>query len=234
MSPVYLSIDLDYWGAHQARGAPRFLDRVLALGAPTCIVRSHEQILPHTKRFRFDHLINIDFHNDIMSRWGQKMPNDGNWSCFIDKDCREVFEWRYPTRRQCLELGNGRCDVDPCGTGEDVMQSPHLAGWKAVLASQGLRKIPWKDIVGVGIATSTTWWNPTQAEKMSKILGGIVPVRPIPFGCNGDISFIWSAAFRGKVYLIENGEARWEKLTYAKGVPKCIGVSRTRSNISTK
>lgn len=151
---TYLSVDLDYWGSYQIlnkKNMCKYLDRIFRLECPVYIVNSHEEILQYLNKLKVKHLINIDFHADVVNNAGKFDFCDGTWANFYKykKDC--VFEWRYRSRKDFIQ---GRCDNIPKTKFVDIP-----TGYKALLSDVGLYHIDWSLIGEVCIATSPLYWN---------------------------------------------------------------------------
>ena len=150
---TYLSVDLDYWGFYKVlnkRNMSEYLDRIFRLTCPVHIVNSHEDILQYLNKVKAKHIINIDYHADIVNEDSGYDLCDGTWANYYKykKDC--VFEWRYRSKKDFIQ---GRCDNIPKTKFVDIP-----TGYKAVLSDVGLYHIDWSLIGEVCIATSPLYW----------------------------------------------------------------------------
>ena len=154
---VYLSIDLDYWRAERsAKAATRFFKKLFGeLDLPIMTALHHHHLIPHTNSFDVDTVINIDAHSDISDR-GEKMTLDeGNWVNFVEGRKRSTYVWRYP-RNSCLTHHSGYCHhgLNPFET--------DCTEWARVKKTRGLARIPWSNVVGVGVCLSPEWLDENQ------------------------------------------------------------------------
>ena len=152
---TYLSVDLDYWGRFSAQDLHDFIAKTLELRVPKCLVYSHEMMLDHINSFSFDRLINVDYHSDLC-RACQERVADYNWSTFVLKANRDLYEWRFPSYQSCVHQKDGLCDLEE----PDLFQHPERTNWRSLVLRQGLQDIPWEDVVAVGFCPSFEYWNP--------------------------------------------------------------------------
>lgn len=151
-----MSIDLDYWanedGIQDKEGFIRFYDKVKSLNLPIFYTEYHDGILEHLNDKKVDHIYQIDYHNDIISEPIYPLElEEGTWAAFYKYKKDAVFEWRYPSRKECFNEGWGLCDG-----GE---WHPKKTGYKKVLRREGLLGIKWNEVAYIGISLSPNWCN---------------------------------------------------------------------------
>jgi len=164
MRRIYLSIDLDYWRSHDDSVEPQvtqFFKRVLALKKTIAVAVYHHHLLEHINRCRrLTDVINVDYHSDIQDlNQDGTLPDDvgeGSWANFVEGRERMAFTWRYPLE-ECItptayDPGPGYCH----GSG-DPFTEPTCIDWRRVIKKQGIARLPWRDIVAVGVCLSPYW-----------------------------------------------------------------------------
>ena len=156
---TYLSIDLDYFIGLNKNDADKFrclnlVNKALELRVPTIVVDTHHGLTNHINKMGqvhdINHLINIDFHDDIVTD-GYGL-NEGSWVTFINWKDNGQYEWRYPNYDRCVKQFQGVCDCNV-----DIFKAPVVAGWGDCIRKQGTRGIDWADIKAVGICMSGFW-----------------------------------------------------------------------------
>jgi len=163
---TFLSIDLDYFGmtrfGYSKKGKHNnkkfitdFISKSLSLKVPTIIIESHEHILTLLNKRKYDKVINVDFHSDIVIDEGNEVLNEGTWANHYRYKKSTVFEWRYPNKEACLYEGNGVCGYWGSYTTE---WKPSKMGFKRVIHKEGIDNINFNSIDGVGICISPTWY----------------------------------------------------------------------------
>lgn len=106
-----ITVDLDYWTNHYSR-APESSFKLLKLLKNSTrkryLIWEHHHILDvipqNTQR-----IINIDYHNDIISEKNCDELNEGTWGNFLPNSVRR-FEWFCPNKNMCIRLGWGMCN----------------------------------------------------------------------------------------------------------------------------
>lgn len=168
---TFLSIDLDYFDDSPRETIARFLRRVDLLDVEKVVYRDHHDILPMVNKLDWETLINVDHHSDladyvedengelIASQWvdhkGDKEFAEldcGNWVNYVKKIGSRLYSWRY-SMDMCLAW-SGRCDDRTKDRSFLTPAGAKYRNWKNIEVKQGLRGIPWDDIVGVAIVVS--------------------------------------------------------------------------------
>jgi hypothetical protein len=154
---TYLSIDLDYW--NDIDPLPdyvlRYLKHIFHLPVPKVIVIHHDQLLQHVNQFKFNHLINIDYHSDLcLGLSHQDEINEGNWLNFVNGASKSHYEWRHPTQfiQYGLCIGEDGDQTDFYNSDKKFNQP-----WKKPTRKIGIRGISMKDVIAVGISISPAW-----------------------------------------------------------------------------
>jgi hypothetical protein len=181
-SKVFLTIDLDYFGItnvlgnkikHNKKKNIEFIQSIFDLQVPITVVKNHHEILPTLNKNRYDKIINIDFHSDIVvDPKYDKRPymatlqlNEGTWANYYKyrKDCQ--FEWRFPNKEYCLLSGFG-----VCGTVQDyyIDWHPTKMGYKRVFYHEGFDNLPYRDILKVAFCISPHWYDKCNVEYIYK------------------------------------------------------------------
>jgi hypothetical protein len=158
---VYLSVDLDYFNQFSDNFLLQSLRYFKNLNADTKIVESHERLVPHTKKFDFDILVNIDAHSDYcawelddgetqISTPGNCTGNCGDWVDHAYRDGMSEYVWVLPSASSEFL---GRCDA---GVGEEEPPFHKVGGvWPVKRKTKGWKTIlRGKEVVALGIATS--------------------------------------------------------------------------------
>lgn len=173
---IYLSVDLDYWRYHSgSKSLNSFLIRLLRMkrrGLPFKIVETHEKLVPHINKSGLSHIINVDYHSDIVD--GVDYPgnrltlNEGTWANFINKRLQEkgCFEWRFPHNNQ-NDLEDGYCHQDWKNPFKEKCTK-----YEKVIMKHGLKGIDFKKIGAIGISISRDWLedNPIFEPVLRKLL----------------------------------------------------------------
>lgn len=164
MSGVYLSIDLDFFPFLNSRivfknKCRQLINKALSLKVDTLVVDAHHGLIKHvsnSKKYGVDHLINIDYHDDIVALNNININNEeeeGAWVSHISWKRNGTYEWRYPNKTECVELKWGICDRNETS----VYNNPSMTGWKIIKKRQGISDLPWDNIKAVGICLSGYW-----------------------------------------------------------------------------
>ncbi len=143
---TYLSIDLDYWHRSTKHACTRFFQKVWQLKLPIYVAMYHHHLLPHINANEADQLLNIDHHSDLVNLDGSVLDfNEGTWGNFVDWRLSGLFHWRYP------QTGGQDCHV---GDDPFTKSSFRVCRWGQTKKQAGVRNIPWKSIVAVGVCLS--------------------------------------------------------------------------------
>ena len=181
----YLSIDLDYWrNEKNDHESTKVFKKVFSLGLPLYVVQTHEQLLSHINRSRYDVIYNVDYHSDIFgfhskeerTKWikDNPKPDEGQWGVFIKWRKRGCFHWMYPNRNCYVVNGHEsvRNDVGACW--ESRKDNPYLPAtytdWKEIKRSIGLYYLDWDSVTEIGICVSPDWSKEETVKKVGKIL----------------------------------------------------------------
>jgi hypothetical protein len=157
---TYLSIDLDYYTGVEYDSKERYqcldlVNKALELRVPTIVVDTHHGLTEHInkmgKRFELDHLINIDFHDDIVCKNVCGLT-EGTWVIHINWKNNGLYEWRYPSYTECISNQNGICDRTV-----NLFDAPSRSGWYDCARKEGLDNINWDNIKALGICLSGFW-----------------------------------------------------------------------------
>ena len=114
---MYLSIDLDYWFSDESpsiRGLKRILDRVKNV-RNKIIIDEHHCILDHINESGSNHILHVDYHQDIVYPTLKKENitlECGSFFYFVKDKEKKNFEWFYPSYVSCVKMGLGLC-MDP-------------------------------------------------------------------------------------------------------------------------
>ena len=96
----YLSIDLDYWrNEKNDQESTKVFKKVFSLGLPLYVVKTHEQLLSHINRSRYDVIYNVDYHSDIFgfhskeerAKWVKDNPKPESAVCTACSDTARLF-----------------------------------------------------------------------------------------------------------------------------------------------
>lgn len=154
MTPVFLSIDLDYFCRGRRHQCDAFFKKVYALGLPIHAAYEHDHLLDVINSSRCTTLINVDWHSDLCDPpgggWESSDLNEGTWGNFVLWRANGTFIWRYPSLC-CLQTGVGYCHDY-----ENPFEVP-VSGWAQTRKRQGVAGIPWGSIKAVGVCLSPVW-----------------------------------------------------------------------------
>lgn len=167
---TYLSIDIDYWDlAETTLEAKDLFRKIFRLGVPLVIVDDHQDLIEFVNKSAATKVINVDYHSDYANltekEFEELVPNCGTWIDYIK--CLEKFEWRYPSFSRCFKDKEGRCE----GWSNYGINAA-MRFWKAgvsrrghtVIHKQGVKNLPYSQIVAVGVAVSSEYWNNRKIE----------------------------------------------------------------------
>lgn len=151
---VYLSVDLDYWanedGIQDREGFIKFYSRLKSLSLPIFYTKYHDGILEDLNDKKVDKILQIDYHSDIITEPIHSTEFDeGTWAAFYQYKRDTIFEWRYPSKKECFDKGWGICDSEGW--------KPKKMGYKKVLRREGVDRIDWDDIGYIGVSLSPNW-----------------------------------------------------------------------------
>jgi len=106
---THLTIDLDYFIYPSSESCydqgVSLLNKVKSLKVPLIVKRHHHHILPYINKYKFDKIINVDYHSDIvhdilLEDDDTKLDlNCGTWANFYKHKESCIFEWRHPVKR---------------------------------------------------------------------------------------------------------------------------------------
>lgn len=169
MGSTYLSIDLDYWDlAKMPNEALTLFRKIFSLKVPLVIVEQHDGLLEFVNESRALKLINVDYHSDFANyesdeeRLLDEIPTCGTWVDFIE-DLQE-FEWRYPSHNKCFRQREGRCESFTRTNGLFWTTGKALRG-QCVSHTQGIKYLPYRNVIAAGVAVSPEYWNNTPVEQ---------------------------------------------------------------------
>jgi len=153
-----LSLDLDYFNYYlNLESLDQVFSRILTLNVPMLLVDSHEKMVGFINRYKFDTLINMDEHSDMMSI-SESKKHCGSWVNFINHDNQSrTYIWLVPSTRLSSDTGvtcdvpSGRCDGIP---GFYTAEKEYLRPWRKVKRTSTQRVINWREVKCVGIALS--------------------------------------------------------------------------------
>lgn len=195
---IHLSIDLDYWShvedkpitdkfgffnkikyndykdtqefVHRLRSdSLKMIKKAVSLNKPIIVYSQHHSILKHVKD-NYTKVINVDYHSDICeirNGW----PCCGSWANFFPGRAKMEFEWRYPSKVQCVKHGHGLCHLSHKDKApEDPFLDDSNHTWKKVSRRHGVYGIPWKQVDDVSIILSINWSNPIPIKNTLELL----------------------------------------------------------------
>jgi hypothetical protein len=168
MRPTYLSVDIDYFDMDKTpQNGLRLFRKLFSLGVPLTIVEDHDGLLEFAKESGATKLINVDYHSDFANykndeRMEDVIPDCGTWVDFIDG--LQEFEWRYPSHNKCFRQREGRCEPFTRFNTRFWTTGQALRGQR-VSHTQGIKYLPYKSIVAVGVAISPEYWNNVPIEQ---------------------------------------------------------------------
>jgi hypothetical protein len=113
------------------------------------VVESHDDLLDFVddKRYNFDELINLDYHDDLSFHSDDFEPHEGNWVAVVPWRYKASYVWRYP------HFNEKHCNNGICGM-NDVEGYPIAKyGWQNVRMSHGSR-IDYSIVKKIGISIS--------------------------------------------------------------------------------
>ena len=179
----YLSIDLDYWrNEPNDKKSAEFFKKAFSLGIPLYVVKTHEQLLDHVNKSKYDLIYNVDFHSDLFGfhdkkeradwiRKNPKAPDEGQWGVFIKWRKNGCFYWLYPSVT-CYSV-NGH-DTKRSSTGacwETKKDNPYLpttyTDWKEVKRNIGTSPLEWNTVTAIGVSVSPDW---TREESVGRVI----------------------------------------------------------------
>jgi len=187
MPEIFLSVDLDFWNKianpyHTAGTGLAFLEKCCQIKVPISLHMEHQDILNHANRYECDRLINVDYHDDLISfknkddlhKYMKRGAEDYNWVNFIYWRNKAHYTWIHPMKN----INYGICDPRA-----DLYNGKiHRHGWQSVshqrkATSKALfNAIAWDDVVGVGIVVSPSYiTNERLAERASLYLKAARP-----------------------------------------------------------
>jgi len=173
----YLSIDADYWnGLHiydfeLERSIRDTLLKVKQLRVPVQVEKDHHELLDHIDKFKFNALVNMDYHADLTNGIPETGTLDdlncGSWGNYIDMEVKSngTFIWVYSdddsVRGRCNEDSGGYCN----DYGEEnpfLTKDPaNICGWKKTRkVKRRLPKDLWGNVVAAGICFSPDYTDP--------------------------------------------------------------------------
>lgn len=168
MKNVYLSIDLDFW-PDDKKMIRWFMANLQYLKRhEVCVVVDHHKMLPHINEQRCKHMINMDYHSDIVNDQyiagtdesgnfkvhNRRLPglNCGTWGNYVEwrNSKGSSFTWLYPVKK-CVqrEYPGGYCHW-----GDNPFAVDYATTWGRVGHTQDLSVVEWPRIKAVGIAYS--------------------------------------------------------------------------------
>jgi hypothetical protein len=105
-----ITFDLDYWTMTESSRPEHFtvLRDLMSRANKVLVVSEHHHII--TRRMipqDTEHVINIDFHNDIVDESKYDL-NEGTWGNHMPKSVKN-FTWVYPDEELCINLSRGVC-----------------------------------------------------------------------------------------------------------------------------
>ena len=160
----YLSIDLDYWNFQRSENARIFFRKMFRKCQCLTnidIVEKHDDLLDFVddKRFNFDEVINLDYHDDLSSYSVDFEPHEGNWIGAVPWRDKASYVWRYP------HFNEKHCNNGICGMNESDLYSEYdrygvsKCGWQNVRMSHGSR-IDYSTVKKIGISISPEYLEP--------------------------------------------------------------------------
>lgn len=106
---THLTIDLDYFLYPNSEASwedcIHILSTVKEMSIPLIVKEEHHNILPYINKFKFDKIINVDYHSDIvhdipLEDDDTKLDlNCGTWANFYKHRENCIFEWRHPVKK---------------------------------------------------------------------------------------------------------------------------------------
>jgi hypothetical protein len=147
--------------AKTALEAKDLFRKIFKMGIPLALVEDHDGLLEFADKSRATKLINVDYHSDYANfteeEFVDDVPNCGTWIDHVKR--LKEFEWRYPSHYACFRSRAGRCEA--WGTraptlfwGTGVSRRGH-----SVKHLQGIKYLPYSNIVAAGVAVSPEYWN---------------------------------------------------------------------------
>jgi len=155
ISPVYLSIDLDYWKADDnPKDCQEFFERVFVLQLPILVAMTHHHLLNDIDASGCNEIYNVDWHSDLSEEAGVNDDcHEGNWGAHVAWREHGRFEWRYP-RDACLSnrFGGGYTHhID------NPFTKPECTKWWKTKLRKGTKAIPWRRVSRIGVSMSPHW-----------------------------------------------------------------------------
>jgi hypothetical protein len=164
---MFLSIDLDAWN-NVVPSAEQGLLQMLCIPTPIAVVSSHHHLLPFVDAVKSRHLVNLDWHDDILSEEQFLIDGEthcGNWINAVRWKDQGQYTWLRIQRNAF----HGYCD------GPSVWEEHYSTGWKSINKSriQDISDIPLRqvEVVGISISPSYLSSNETAWGFLEKIFG---------------------------------------------------------------
>lgn len=108
---THLTIDLDYFlypnscaFDDEYDNCVKLLHKIEELKIPLVVKEEHHNILSYVNKFKFDRILNVDYHSDIVHDISLEEDdikldlNCGTWANFYKHRESCIFEWRHPVR----------------------------------------------------------------------------------------------------------------------------------------
>ena len=105
---TYLSIDLDYWFYHDREEFASLFSLLENLSSikDRTIVQEHQELLPHINKVKPDHILHVDYHQDICypTSPNEKIPIAcGSFFYHVQERKNKTFKWFYPNYYSCIK-----------------------------------------------------------------------------------------------------------------------------------
>ena len=176
---TFISLDLDYFGIthlathyysdlnldqNTSKYITNFINKLMMMPVPKIVVNSHEDILKLLNKKKYDTIINIDYHSDLVVEPEYEddltyasiplLLNEGTWANYYIYRETTNYEWWMPSRKKCYYKGKGLCGY---GRGITSEWHPTKMGYKKVISKHSIQKLP-ANIDGVGFCISPNWY----------------------------------------------------------------------------
>ena len=115
---TFVTFDLDYWTMTEPFNSAHtdYLMTLIHQAKQFRVVKLHHHVVTrHMIPKNTDHVINIDFHNDIVDNCPRSELNEGTWGNFLPKQTKR-FTWVYPDWKRCIKRRGGVCIGDDGNT----------------------------------------------------------------------------------------------------------------------
>lgn len=159
----HLSVDLDYFNNSKIGVSSSFWKKIKRSKKPIWIFYEHQDIIPFINKTKYEKIINIDWHDDIVESDDLFLLEDYNWANYYKYQKNSIYEWRYPFKKNFTEIGiwrEGRCtDVD--------VWKYNLTEWKKIKHGEGIRGINFNDVKDISVVLSNRY---TQGFYVKEIL----------------------------------------------------------------